>query len=270
MEERETLNDTDLDNWDWTWKQELRKSCHFKKFDREEAIQVLRGTWIVVAGDSQARLLFVALLELLFPSIEELRPQLFKRHSNFEYMFEKQQMRLEFVWAPYAANLTAMASEFGERQVCPDVLIMGAGLWHMLHVGDHNHYGSSLSELQRALRSLPMHHRNVAVKGALPAKDLVLPQIFWMSLPTLIPSLLQSEVKQKQMTTYKLQVYSREMLESQILHPKGVAMLLDIQKLSHLCGPQCTRDGIHYSPAIYQAALQLLINSSLRSPMRLR
>jgi hypothetical protein len=240
VEERVTLNDTDLDNWDWTWKQELQKSCHFKKFDREEAIQVLRGTWIVVAGDSQARLLFVALLELLFPSIEELRPQLFKRHSNFEY------------------------------KVCPDVLIMGAGLWHMLHVGDHNQYGSSLSELQRALRSLPMHHKNVAVKDALPAKDLVLPQIFWMSLPTLIPSLLQSEVKQKQMTTYKLQVYSREVLESQVLHPKGVAMLLDIQKLSQLCGPQCTRDGIHYSPAIYQAALQLLINSSLRSPMRLQ
>lgn len=269
MEERVTLNDTDLDNWDWTWKQELRIQCHFKKFAREEAIQLLRGTWIVIAGDSQARLLFVALLKLLLPSIEELRPQLFKRHSNFEYMLEEQQMRVEFVWAPYPANLTAMASEFGERQVCPDVLIMGAGLWHMLHVGDHNHYGSSLSELQGALRSLPMHHKNVADKD-LPAKDLVLPQIFWMSLPTLIPSLLQSEVKQKQMTTYNLQVYLREVQESQILHPKGVAMLLDIQKLSRQCGPRCSHDGIHYNQAIYQAALQVLINSLLLSPMGLQ
>lgn len=243
-------NQTDWDHWDWRWKPQPLHQCKYQKLDREEALELLQGTWIVVAGDSQARLLFVALLELTLPSIEPLRPLLFKRHSNFEHSLESHRILMEFVWAPYTLNLTQMVQGYGPKS--PDIIVSGAGLWHMLHSGNHTQYGSSLLKFRGALRSLLKH-----------PKEALTPQLFWMNLPTLVPSHLQSELKRERMTNRKLQLYAKELLKSKISGPRGLTTLLDIQFLSHQCGTQCTLDGIHYSQAVYRAALHVMINNLL-------
>lgn len=217
---------------------------------------MLQGTWIVVAGDSQARLLFMALLELLLPSIEPLRPQLFKRHSNFAYSLTSHHIRMEFVWAPYTVNLTQMVQEYGHTQKSPDIVVSGAGLWHMLHSGNHTQYGFSLVKLKQALGSL-LQNSNA------PSATALTPQLFWMNLPTLVPSLLQSELKRERMRTQNLQLYAMELLRSEISGTQGLTTLLDIQFLSHQCGTRCTLDGIHYSQAVYRAALHVMINHLL-------
>lgn len=249
----EAWNGTDWDHWKWSWEAEALRQCKYQRLDREEALQLLQGTWIVIAGDSQARLLFVALMELLLPSMEEVRPQLFKRHSNFEYALKSHHVLMEFVWAPYAVNLTRLAYSYREDQKTPDVLVSGAGLWHMLHSGNHTQYGSSLSKLKRALGSLLGH----------PSDQPVTPQMFWMNLPTLLPSLYQSELKIERLTTQKLKLYTTELLKSEVTGSRGLTTLLDIQMLSERCGPRCSQDGIHYSQAIYRAALHVMINNLL-------
>lgn len=251
----EIWNQTDWDHWDWSWEREPLHQCKYQKLDREEALQLLQGTWIVIAGDSQARLLFVALLELLLPSIEDVRPQLFKRHSNFEYSLESHHILMEFVWAPYTVNLTRLACSYRENQKIPDILVSGAGLWHMLHNGNHTQYGSSLLKLKQALGSLLWQPNS--------SDQPLTPQLFWMNLPTLLPILYQSELKIERMTTQKLKLYTMELLKSEITGSRGLTTLLDIQILSDQCGLRCTQDGIHYSQAIYRAALHVMVNNLL-------
>ena len=253
--EGENQNQTDWDHWDWSWEPEPLRQCKYQKLDREEALQLLRGTWIVIAGDSQARLLFVALLELLLPSIEDLRPQLFKRHSNFEYSLKSHHMVMEFVWAPYTVNLTRLAYNYRENQKSPDILVSGAGLWHMLHSGNYTQYGSSLLKLKQALGSLLWNPN--------PSDQPLTPQLFWMNLPTLLPILLQTDLKRERMTSQKLKLYTMELLKSEMTGSGGLTTLLDIQILSEQCGIRCTQDGIHYSQAIYRAALHVMINNLL-------
>lgn len=258
LEVTQNGNQTDWDHWDWRWEHEPLHQCKYQKVDRQEALELLQGTWIVVAGDSQARLLFLALLELALPSIEDLRPLLFKRHSNFEYSLESHHILMEFVWAPYTVNLTQMVRGYGQNHKSPDIIVSGAGLWHMLHSGNHTQYGSSLLKLHQALGSLL---KNPYVTP--PSEETPTPQLFWMNLPTLVPSLLQSELKRERMTSQKLQLYARELLKSKISGTRGLTTLLDIQFLSHQCGTQCTHDGIHYSQAVYRAALHIMINNLL-------
>lgn len=251
----EVWNQTDWDHWDWSWEPEPLHQCKYQKLNREEALQLLQGTWIVIAGDSQARLLFVALLELLLPSIEDLRPQLFKRHSNFEYSLESHHILMEFVWAPYTVNLTRLAYSYRENQKSPDILVSGAGLWHMLHSGNHTQYGSLLLKSKQALESLLWHPGS--------SDQPLTPQLFWMNLPNLLPILFQSELKRERMTTQKLKLYTMELLKSEMTGNRGLTTLLDIQALSDQCGLRCTQDGIHYSQAIYKAALHAMINNLL-------
>lgn len=242
MEFVEGSNETDWDHWDWRWESEPHHRCQYQKLDRSEALELLQGTWIVVAGDSQARLLYVSLLELTLASIEPLRPLLFKRHSNFNYSLESHRIRMDFIWAPYNANLTQMVRSFGAQS--PDIVVAGAGLWHMLHSGNHTEYGKSVLRLKHAL-------------GSLPSGDGLSPQLFWMNLPTLVPSLLQSEVKRQRMTSLKMQLYGYESNMS------NLTTLLDVRLLSRRCGARCTLDGIHYCQAVYRAALHVMINNLL-------
>lgn len=244
------FNQSEFDHWDWRWKPKLLQTCRYQKLNREEALELLQGTWIVVAGDSQARLLFVALLELILPFIEPLRPQLFKRHSNFEYSLDSHRIRMEFVWAPYTLNLTETIQGYGPKS--PDIIVAGAGLWHMLHSGNHTQYGTSLLRFRRSLRGL------VKISN-----EPLTPQLFWLNLPTLVPALLQSELKRDRMSLRKSRFYAKELLKSKLCGPRGVTTLLDIQYLSHQCGTQCTFDGIHYSESVYRAALHVLINNLL-------
>jgi hypothetical protein len=50
--------------WDWS-KNGKVKGCDFKKLGRGDVKDLLNGSWVVVAGDSQARLLVQSLLSLI-------------------------------------------------------------------------------------------------------------------------------------------------------------------------------------------------------------
>ncbi|CAK9206971.1 unnamed protein product [Sphagnum troendelagicum] len=260
---------------DWQWKPKALEDCGFRELGRQQALQLLHGSWIVVAGDSQARFLLVAMLELLLPSIDEhLRPQIFKSHSNFQYVLEEEQVRLDYVWAPFVTNLTELSLDFHRNQSYPDVLVMGAGLWHMLYNTDAADYGSSLVNLKRAVGLFSPSASNVDSGPSEPAaeeeegfvteKNLPMPpHIFWLNLPMLIPSLMQTDMKRQKMTRHQNDLYDAQLHGSKILHPEGPFLLLDIRKLSGGCSPECSLDGIHYSNATYRAVLHVLINTLL-------
>ncbi|MFQ6652578.1 hypothetical protein Gotur_024378 [Gossypium turneri] len=86
--------------------------------------------------------------------MDSVKTALFKRHSNYSISVDEIGMKLDFVWAPYVLNLTHLLTDFKTKKKYPDVMVMGAGLWHMLHVSDPSDYELVLQTLKSSLVSL--------------------------------------------------------------------------------------------------------------------
>ncbi|OAY66166.1 hypothetical protein ACMD2_16331 [Ananas comosus] len=237
----------------WAWSPSAHaRSCGFQRLSRADASDLLRGSWILVAGDSQARLLALALLRLLLdpPSMATVESDLFRRHSDYHLALADRGIKLDFVWAPYESNITQLLRrDVRPAPQRPDVLVLGAGLWHMLHFTDPAQYGESLVALRRAARS---------------SLYPVSPHMFWLGLPTLVNSMLNTEEKRERMNRTVWEAYNREVDERKIVRGSGGPfLLLDVGMLSRGCGRGCTADGMHYDGVVYEAALHVMLNALL-------
>ncbi|KAF3791232.1 hypothetical protein EJ110_NYTH07708 [Nymphaea thermarum] len=253
-------------NWSPSWGWSRSKSvvrCGFLKLGRLDAMELLNGSWIVVAGDSEARLFVLSLLMVMLESTSEIEGDLFKRHSDYHLVIEDHGVKVDFVWAPYVSNLTNVLKEFEISHQYPDVLVMGSGLWHMLHYTNSSDYGLSLGLFRRLLDSLlpltPEVGSDGPISGSVSVKS---PHMFWLGMPTLINSMLNTQEKREKMTDRACEDYNREVGQSRLLKQSGgPLMLLDVGSLTHNCGPGCTTDGMHYNKAIYEAAAQIMLNA---------
>ncbi|KAL3624305.1 hypothetical protein CASFOL_033121 [Castilleja foliolosa] len=258
-------SDDSSKSWDWI-KTGRVAECGFQKLRKPDASDLLNGSWVVVAGDSQARLMAVSLLELVMgsESVERIRINLFKRHSDYSIMVEEIGMKLDFIWAPYVSNLTELTSLFKRNKNFPDVMVMGAGLWDMLHINNASDYGSSLRVLRDNIFALLPVSSNSGRDGELllnEPKSGRLLHLFWVGMPTLISSMLNTDAKREKMTGLMCDSYDNELKQSRILRRSGGPVLnLYIRLLSGLCGARCTSDGMHYDGAVYDAAVQIMMN----------
>ncbi|KAF8018628.1 hypothetical protein BT93_H3503 [Corymbia citriodora subsp. variegata] len=250
-------------SWSWARSKSVLE-CDFQKLRSSDASDLLNGSWVVVAGDSQARLVVLSLLNLVLDSdrMEAVKGDLFKRHSNYGIMIPGIGLKLDFIWAPYVSNLTDLMLSFRENVNLPDVLIMGSGLWHMLHFSNASDYGVSLQMLSSSLVSSLSFSRELSndgpVTGSVPIRSQ---HLFWLGMPNLINSMLNTEEKREKMNDVAFYSYSMELHKSRILRQAGGHfLLLDIHSLTQSCGPQCTEDGMHYDGAVYNAAVQIVLN----------
>ncbi|XP_042500390.1 uncharacterized protein LOC122078475 [Macadamia integrifolia] len=252
----------------WAWaKSTPVVACGFQKLSRSDASDLLNGSWIVVAGDSQARLVVLSLLNLVMGprEVESVRGDLFKRHSDYRAVIDEIGLKLDFVWAPYNRNLTNLLMDFKGKHQYPDVLVMGSGLWHMLRITDASDYGASLGWVRKSVVSLmpiPRDYDNDgSVTGSISMRS---PHMFWLGMPTLVNSMLNTEEKRLKMNSAMQDAYDRELYESKLLRQSGGPMLLlDFQSLSRNCGIQCAVDGMHYDEAVYEAAVHIILNALL-------
>ncbi|XP_050368594.1 protein ALTERED XYLOGLUCAN 9 [Argentina anserina] len=250
-------------SWAWDASAAAVSACGFQKLGRSDAADLLNGSWIVVAGDSQARLVAVALLDLVLEPerMEKIRSDLFKRHSDYQIVADEIGMRLDFFWAPYALNLTRLLEGFNRNRNYPDVLIVASGLWHMLHFTNASDYGASLRVLRgRAASLVSSFEHDEAATGSVLARPP--PHLFWIGMPTLINSMLNSEEKRERMTDALRAAYEEQLRESSLVR-NGPFLLLDVESLSWNCGVRCTADGMHYDRPVYEAALHIMLNALL-------
>ncbi|KAJ7960037.1 PC-Esterase [Quillaja saponaria] len=223
--------------------------------------------WEVKPRDSQARFVALSLLNLVLDAkhMESVSGFLFKRHSNYQIVVDEIGMKLDFIWAPYTTNLTNLVMEFKQNHTYPDVLVMGSGLWHMLHNTNASDYGASLQPLRNSVASLlpvsPEFGTDGPVTGSVSIRS---PHLFWHNLPILINSMLNTVEKRKKMTDIMRGAYDRELHKSKLLRKSGGPfLLLDIESLSWNCGVRCTDDGMHYDESVYEAAVQIMLNALL-------
>ncbi|KAK9062126.1 hypothetical protein SSX86_019311 [Deinandra increscens subsp. villosa] len=263
-----SLNDvafrSDSDGFSWNWDNSSSGSyyCDFQKLGRADVSDLLNGSWVVVAGDSQARLFMVALLELVLGAdeMESIHDDLFKRHSDYHIVVEEIGLKLDFLWSPYVTNLTNVVTEFKRNHTYPDVLVMGSGLWHMLHFTNYSDYGVSLQLLRDSLfRSLPVSRKYDMEPDSARALHL-----FWIGMPTLINGLLNTEEKRVKMTREMCDAYDLELYKSKLLRRDGGSLLLlDVEMLSSKCGADCSSDGMHYNDVVYEASVHVMLNALL-------
>lgn len=262
-------NSSSLDyakSWRWSSSRPVF-ACEFQKLAPSDASDLLNGSWVVVAGDSQARLIALELLNLVLESgrMESVKADLFTRHSDYQIVVDEIGMKLDFIWAPYATNLTDLIISFKRKRNYPDVLVMGSGLWHMLHFTNASNYGISLRQLRSSVVSLlpisPELGEDVPVTGSVSVRS---PHLFWIGIPTLINSMLNTEEKREKMTDALRVAYDTVLRRSKLLRQSnGPLLLLDVQSLSWNCGVRCTEDGMHYDGAVYEAAIHIMLNALL-------
>lgn len=263
-------NDSSFDcyekNWDWV-KSGKVNSCDFQRLGKSDASDLLNGSWIVVAGDSQARLVVVSFLRLILDNqrFDSIREDLFKRHSSYNIVVDEIGLALDFVWAPLETNLTDLIIKLKEKRKYPDVLVMGSGLWHMLHVNNASDYGVSLRLLKSSVRSLlPPSPEFQTIEPVSGSTSIRSPHMFWLGMPMLINGKLNTEEKKEKMNDKMWHAYDKALGESKLLRQTGGPLiLLDMQSLTWNCGPRCTIDGMHYDAAIYEAVVHIMLNSLL-------
>ncbi|XP_021888049.1 uncharacterized protein LOC110807276 [Carica papaya] len=254
--------------WDWAKSRKVG-ACGFQKLDKSDASDLLNGSWVVVAGDSQARFVALSLLNLVLDSdsgrMNSIRSDLFKRHSDYNIVIGEIGMKLDFIWAPYEMNLTDMVMSFNQRRKYPDVLMMGAGLWHMLHVTNATDYGFHLKNLRSSVESLLPFSPELGADGPVTGSvSIRSPHLFWIGMPMLINGMLNTEEKKEKMNDEVWHVYDRALGASKLLRQTGGPLvLLDIQSFTWNCGPRCTDDGMHYDKVVYEAAIHIMLNALL-------
>ncbi|KAL4186341.1 hypothetical protein AMTRI_Chr09g13640 [Amborella trichopoda] len=250
----------------WTWSQSSHVlSCEFQKLGRTHVLDLLNGSWIVVSGDSEARLFVLSLLGLMLGTTESIENDLFKRHSNYETLVEENGAKVDFIWAPFPINLTDILKKFEKEHKYPDVLVMGSGLWHMLHFTNASNYGELLGSIRKSVVSLLPFSPEFGIDGPVAGSvSIQSPHMFWLGMPMLINSMLNTEAKKEKMTEKMCDAYESELYRSRLLRRSGGPLvLLDIRSLSLGCGSHCTEDGMHYDVLIYDAAVHIMLNALL-------
>ncbi|MCD7446424.1 hypothetical protein HAX54_007736 [Datura stramonium] len=261
-----TIISSSSKSWKWIESEPVVR-CEFQKLTKSDASDLFNGSWVVVSGDSQARLFVVSLLELLLGDyeMERIRGDLFKRHSDYNIFIDEIGMKLDFIWAPYMSNLTDSVLGFEEKKSYPDVFVIGAGLWDMLHINNATDYGVSLKllgDLMVLLLPVPSDFVNDGADSNL--VSVRSPNFFWLGMPKLINSMLNTEEKREKMTDVMWQAYTDELYSSKLLRQSGGPLLmLDIHALSNNCGVRCTTDGMHYHGVVYEAAVHVMLNRLL-------
>ncbi|KAK7385655.1 hypothetical protein VNO78_31421 [Psophocarpus tetragonolobus] len=252
----------------WSWKRSGSvDSCEFQRLKRHDVSVLLNGSWVVIAGDSQARMFALSLLSLVLDSegMESVKASLFKRHSDYHTVVNEMGMKLDFMWAPYVTNLTSLVAGLKRNLVYPDLLVVGSGLWHMLHFTNASDYGFSLGVLRSSVTSLlPVSSEFGNDEGVGGSVSVRSPHLFWLGMPTLVNSMLNTKEKREKMTELVCGEYEREVQESGMLRQFGGPLqLLDIGSLSWNCGIRCTDDGMHYDGVVYEAGVQIMLNALL-------
>ncbi|CAA2980681.1 Hypothetical predicted protein [Olea europaea subsp. europaea] len=230
--------------------------CEFKKLEKPDALVMLNRSWVVFAGDSQTRLGMLSLLKLVeVPErVRIAKKHLKKLHTDYSTYIDSIGMKLDFKWKPYVRRLPKLMLEFKKNEKYPDIIVMGAGLWDMLYENNVSDYDVSLRSLRNSLQDLD-------------SKDGKVPHLFWFAMPTVINSKLTPGEKRDNLTEQRRIWYDNKVNGSKLLNKFGGPLLkLDIQYLSELCGPQCTKDGLHYDEVVYDIAVQIMLNAVLIEP----
>lgn len=263
----------------------MADACGLAALGRSELSALLRGAWVSVLGDSVARLFYAALLRAAGLSPEQ---RVVVGHRSFEHPLAAG-ARGSFVWAPYQDNVTDALRTWHAAGAVPDIVVVGASLWHMLHVGDADDHTAALRRVAAAMQQLREARGSapVAADRAGHARHRQrAPLFFWMSTTALVTDKLLTEEKRNRLTPSQVSMYDARVREEHLLAPDGPCVPLDVHAITEgaapcaprapgaclaadmcavfctaACGAVCTADGMHFRNSTYDVLVQQWANA---------
>ena len=189
---------------------------------------MLSKKWIACVGDSIARNICLALLQLASPSDVPLG---FERHADFHSIIHyndihksqssERNAQVSFFWAPFTQNVSDILSLWRTEKT-PDIVVVSAGLWDMLYFNDKLEYTSKLEELSNVTKSLLTDY---------PAGRT--PIMIYSTNVEVQHGLLTDPKKRKMMIPEAVDAYNTAIYESGILSPQGSYGILDMWSLTY-------------------------------------
>ncbi|GAB4823603.1 hypothetical protein N2152v2_010649 [Parachlorella kessleri] len=216
--------------------------CGARRYDHTAIQGLLLGKRVAFVGDSVTRLLCGALLRASGSQGQVVK----LKHQDFEYQLEGD-IVASFLWRPFPRNVTEQYKEWEIAKTAPDVVISSVSLWHMLHTTNASAFGSEMAALKGAAQAYSgmVGSRSVLLLGSTT-------ETFTNRQPT--------ARKRKNMTPGQVDAYNEALAKQGLLQPEGPFRLLDMFALTQGCGEECSLDGIHSVDAVYDTALQLMLN----------
>jgi hypothetical protein len=224
----------------WAWAPDTARECQLAPLRRDDLAALLRGVWVGVLGDSVARLFYAALLRAAGLHAEQ---RVVVGHRSFEHPLAAG-ARGTFVWAPYADNITDALRTWHAAGAAPDVVVIGASLWHMLHVADADDHTASLRRVSAAMLQLRERHgstpaapapaggaRRALTTARAPRRPRP-PLFFWMSTTTLATHKLLTEAKRARLTPAQVEAYDARVRAERLLAPDGPCLPLDVRRIT--------------------------------------
>lgn len=269
----------------------LAQACGARRLDAVDARKRLAGQTVVFAGDSVARLVWGATLRLLGKpgaGNEALVP----RHHDLHRTMAGN-ITLQYTWAPYPSDMTAwldpkpwlppppspamppprplqnprkQAKAKGLeppplplappappprpravlRELEPALMLVSVTLWHMINFMVPNDFSRQMAGLVQAATV----YRAAGGGG----------RLVFATSPETFPGLMKERKKKLTLIPANLDAYNQVTEQAGLLQPEGPFGLLNLFPLTQQCGAECSVDGYHSRPEVYDAALQILLN----------
>jgi hypothetical protein len=189
----------------------------------------------------------------------------FERHGDFERIIstattaatgsnnnnnnnDSGQVRVTFHWKPFPQNASNALSQW-KHDKKPALIITSSTLWHMLHIKDEKSFGNDMASLAAVTSDM------------IPKLPEVPKPVTVLAVGTEVHAerLLSAE-KRAAMTSEAVDSYNKALKKSGVLAPQGPFGLLDMFSITYGCGIECSVDGIHSQPQVYDAATQIVLN----------
>lgn len=236
--------------------------CSLHALPRSNLVSLLRGVRVGVLGDSVARLFYAALLRAMGLSPEQ---RVVTGHRSFTHSLASG-AHGSFVWAPYGENISAALRGWHAAGTAPDIVVAGASLWHMLHVGDGAEYAASLRDVREAMELLRDGGAPASAstgEGAAKRRSSLPPLFFWMSTTALVTPKLLTEEKRTRLKPEAVASYNALARQERLQLPGGPCVPLDVHRITHGACAAFSASGLR------RAALACA-HTPLSHPVRLR
>lgn len=223
---------------DWVWDSSAA-SCKFHHLAPPEAASLFSNKRVVFMGDSAVRNTYHQFNHMLDMSNSYHEDSSAKFHADMNFRHGKGNVSVDFVWAPFARNITEYLSHHRDG----DLYVMGAALWDALHIRDVSSYKADLEALAQVIDG---------ADGGILRKKAV-----WLMPMTVLDAKLNSDAKKTFMTEAITETYRQTFRTS----PLRDAVLTFVNPLNVTGGREdgCA-DGVHYSPDIYGVVAELVGN----------
>ncbi|PSC69208.1 hypothetical protein C2E20_7231 [Micractinium conductrix] len=139
----------------------------------------------------------------------------------------------------------------------PALVLLSSMLWHLLHVTDPADFQARLAALRDAAAGYAARQQQErrGKRGSAGGPRMVV-----TSGTEMFPNRMKTAQKQSNMTPANLDAYNKAVVEAGMPAENSPLSVLDLFPLTRACGEECSPDGVHSAPEVYDVALQLLLN----------